>query len=312
MFPPIADLCILIIEAISLILYLIVTIFMIQSLNTSQAFHTSFIILFVFNGIYGFLSFIILILFWYFPKWGLFMHYYASNEWLSIIYILTFYQFQTLLIIGNVILTVNKFFAVYEPIFYKMCWTKNASYIIVIFQVVVTYLYYSYLYFIGAIFVGDVDRAYFTKSEWKYILFDKIAFCFICWFSTIIMFILTARIGLKFNKYIFKNNESTLLTKFQSFLLMSVSNLILFSLSVISSVTIYATAIDNDDTRLRMNNHTSRILPLLACSAPYCLILSTKGFRDNFWHFLKCSALKNKQSKTIVTAYFSKKNVAFN
>uniref|UniRef100_A0A0K0F3Q4 Serpentine receptor class gamma n=1 Tax=Strongyloides venezuelensis TaxID=75913 RepID=A0A0K0F3Q4_STRVS len=239
------------------------------------------------------------------------MDYYASIECLSIIYILTFYQFQTLLIIGNVILTVNKFFALYEPIFYKICWTKSVSYIIVIFQVVATYLYYSYLYFIGAIFVGDVDGAYFTKSEWKYILFDKIAFCFICWFSTIIMFILTARIGLKYNKYIFKNNESTLLTKFQSFLLMSVSNLILFSLSIISSVTIYATAIDNNDIRLRMNNHNSRILPLLACSAPYCLILSTKSFRDNFWHFLKFRSLKNHQSQTIVTSFFSKKNVVY-
>ncbi|CEF64356.1 7TM GPCR, serpentine receptor class g (Srg) family-containing protein [Strongyloides ratti] len=231
--------------------------------------------------------------------WGWLRDYYNENKWVTWAYSIMFYQFTSLTITGNFIITLNRYLTMANPVFYKNKWTCKVAIFVIIIQIIVCFGTYTHLYFVGAVFIYDPKTPiwYFTKSSWTYSLYDSIGLVTICWFSAIATGILNFQICLRYNRIfksatgVKKKNRTSL------FIFMLLTSTFLFITSIQQTVRLKSAIKHERFLRNLMNYYFFYILPLLSCIHAYLMIFLSKQIRNDFYFYFSKYVLRRKVQK---------------
>uniref|UniRef100_A0A0N5B6L7 Serpentine receptor class gamma n=1 Tax=Strongyloides papillosus TaxID=174720 RepID=A0A0N5B6L7_STREA len=289
---PIEEKLLLSFEIFSFTLYFIIIIYLnLHYKKNKEFFSLPFIIQFTFNGICDLVSASSVIFFRKIAIWGWLRDYFEENDWVTILYRLVFYQFTSLTITGNFLITLNRYMTMANPIFYKNKWTPNFAICIVILQILVCFGIFSHLYFVDAVFVYDasIPTWYFTKSKWIYSLFDSICLTSISWFSAIGTGVLNFKICLQYSKIMKSAVGSKRKNKICLFVFTLITCTFLYITAIQQTVRLKS-AIDKD-RRLRnlMNYYFFYMLPMLSCIHAYLMIFLSRKIREDFFSwFYRC------------------------
>uniref|UniRef100_A0A0K0EQY6 G-protein coupled receptors family 1 profile domain-containing protein n=1 Tax=Strongyloides stercoralis TaxID=6248 RepID=A0A0K0EQY6_STRER len=306
---PIEEKLLISFEIFSFILYFIIIIYLnLNYKKNNDLFSISFIIQFTFNGICDFMSALSVIMYRKVAIWGWLREYYIENNWVTWAYTLTFYQFTSLTITGNFLITLNRYMTITNPIFYKIKWTFKVAIFIIIFQTVICFGVYTHLYFVSSVFVYDpsIPTWYFTKSKWIYSLYDSICLITICWISAIATGLLNVLICLKYNKIFKSSLGNKKNSKIPLFIFTLLTSSILFITAIQQTIRLRSAIRQERWLRNLMNYYFFYILPLLSCVHAYLMIFLSKQIRNDFYFYFKKYILRRKIPKVNSTIQTTK------
>uniref|UniRef100_A0A0N5A6C9 7TM_GPCR_Srx domain-containing protein n=1 Tax=Parastrongyloides trichosuri TaxID=131310 RepID=A0A0N5A6C9_PARTI len=201
---PIYDLIALTIQLLCFLLYILIVIYLVKKLVTSREdFLPSFDIHFVANFFLDISQCASIAFLKVFNHWGFFTSFFISNHTTSYLFVFG-YIFVLGSLIGNIIMLINRYCALFHPVFYGTKWVGKACYIIIFFQYAFSFGIFSFNFIIGAevVYLGDSKIFTFALRNNKAAIITNGVIAFSAFIGTILSIIFNIIIGKKYNQII--------------------------------------------------------------------------------------------------------------
>uniref|UniRef100_A0A0K0E414 G_PROTEIN_RECEP_F1_2 domain-containing protein n=1 Tax=Strongyloides stercoralis TaxID=6248 RepID=A0A0K0E414_STRER len=280
---PIFEFLILFFQLTSIVIYIFICVYLLSQINkSSNFFQPSFIIHFTFNAIFDFLSSMSILLFRKVTYWGYFHSFYEQNTWISELYKILFFQTITLTISGNIIISVNRFYALYSPVNYSKIWNAKLALIIVLCQIAICYLSYTHLFFTETAYIYDpaTNSHQFTTPNANFSLANNGVLLTFCIIGLLITVTLNLKIFQKFRFIFQKGDRKKHGAKITMIIFMILAAIFLLITTVQISIRFYAIKTKNSILKNKINDYFFYSIPILSALQPYLLIFLSNQLRN--------------------------------
>uniref|UniRef100_A0A0K0FTM7 Serpentine receptor class gamma n=1 Tax=Strongyloides venezuelensis TaxID=75913 RepID=A0A0K0FTM7_STRVS len=239
--------------------------------------------------------------------WGYFCEYFKEHEWGAIAYKFLFFQTITLTISGNIIISINRFYALYSPINYPRIWNHRLAIIIVLCQIIVCYLAYTHILYTKTALLYDhsTNSSQFTTPDKNFSLANNGVLLSFCVVGIIITGILNLKIFKKFNRIFNKMDSGKYGSKLAMISFMVLATFFLIITAVQISVRFYAIKTQNSVLKNIINEYFFYSIPILNTLQPYLLLFLSNQLRKGIMKFL-CAIINRNKVINIKTSFFYK------
>uniref|UniRef100_A0A0N5A6C5 G_PROTEIN_RECEP_F1_2 domain-containing protein n=1 Tax=Parastrongyloides trichosuri TaxID=131310 RepID=A0A0N5A6C5_PARTI len=303
---PTIEFFILIFQVTSIFIYLLICCYLVHQIhNPNNHFQPSFIIHFTCNAFFDTLSSFSILLFRKLTYWGYFYEYFAQNEWGAEAYKYLFFQTITLTISGNIIISVNRFLALYNPINYTRVWNIKVSFLIVFLQVVICYASYIHIFFTDTAFLYDshTNTYQFTTPNKYFSLANNGVLLSFCVIGIIITTSLNILVFIKFSKIFKKNDKGKYGSKVTMLAFMILASFFLVITAIQLIIRSIAISTNNKPLKDVINNYFFYSIPILSTLQPYLILLLSAQLRNGIKKFVCLIAHGKKVSHIKVTVF---------